>query len=95
MACNHVKLYSYKIQNILCDSVKVFFPGYLFPQNSFNDGLERTNHIVIYLRKILFAKVYRNLKKSQNIKKLSYIWHKKKRFLENSLGEHINSSKLN
>ena len=25
MACNHVKPYSYKIQNVLCDSDKLFF----------------------------------------------------------------------
>ena len=51
---NHGKLYSYKMKNILYDLIKLFFMGYLSPQNSFKEGLARTNHIVIYLRKSYF-----------------------------------------
>ena len=39
--------------------------GYLFPQNSFKEGLIRMYHIVVYLRKSLLAKVNRSLKKNR------------------------------
>ena len=52
-----------------------FLIWYLFPQNGFKERLPRTNHIVIYVRKSLFAKVYCSLMK----KTLgSCIWHNKK-----------------
>ena len=64
--------------------------GYLFPQNGFKERLTRMNHIVIYLRKNIFEKVYRSLKKIKQHLKSVYIWHKRKEpFLENSSGEHI------
>ena len=37
---------------------------YLFLQNSFKEGLTRMNHIVVYLRKNLYAKVNRCLKEN-------------------------------
>ena len=49
MTSNHRKFNSYKIYNILCDSVKLFlWDIYLFSQNSFKEELTRTNNIVIY-----------------------------------------------
>ena len=86
MICNHGKRYSSKIQNILCDPVTLAFTGYLFPQNSFKEGLARTNDIVIYLRKGLVAKVYLSIKKTLE----SCILDKS---LENSPGEHIIAQK--
>ena len=61
--------------------------GYLFPQNSFKEGLTRMNQIEVYLRKNLFAKVNRSLKIKKNTLNL-YMqgWHKRKKrtVLENS-----------
>ena len=54
------------------------------------EGLTRMNHIVVYLRKSLLAKVNRSLKKIENTWNLyMQVWHKKEknRFLENSSGE--------
>ena len=42
--------------------------GYLFPQNSFKEGLARMNQIEVYLRKNLFAKVNRSLKIKKHVK---------------------------
>ena len=76
---------SYKIQNIFCDSVKLFFMGYFFQRNSFNGGLTGKKHIIIFLRKSL--KVYRSLKKTHS--ESVYGIKRKEPFLENSPGEHI------
>ena len=53
---------------MLCDPVKFFFTGHLFPQKSFKEGRTRTNHIVIYLRK----------NNTRNL--FIYTWHKRNVF---------------
>ena len=70
---------------------------YLFPQNSFKEGLARMNHIVVYLRKSLFAKVNRSLKKNKKTLEICICKYgtkeTKEPFLENSSGEPIITGK--
>ena len=63
--------------------------GYLFPRISFNEGLTGMNHIVVYLRKCIFEKVNRSLKKLKSLEICIYkdgIKERKEPFLKNTSG---------